>query len=361
MNIKSWRLKLWLAVKLLFNRKTFFSGSAPLALLGLVLGVAALIASQAVMRGFQVTLKKAMVDVTADIQIVKRGKLIENWNEFEALVKRQDSRIKELARFAYAEAVLARDGAVTGVLIQGMFPNEMSSILNLKDRLRQGRFPEVEHEIVLGIGLANKFKIKAGDTLFLAVPLSTALESDSFRRQSAEFKVVGVMDLGKNEWNERLILSHLVDLQKLIEIGDRYTGAFVKLENSDNAVEISEILNQGLGPRYSIMNWYDVNKNLLEAVELEKIVIFLVVFLIVVVAAFNTSSFLYVLIQKKFKDIAILKTIGLSEKNVRWVFLLQGLLIGTVGSFVGLLVRCTFILGLYGCAEIFPSVTRLGL
>lgn len=340
----TFKLYLWLATRLLFNRKFFFGGSAPLSIFGLILGVAALIASQSVMRGFEVSLKNAMIDITADVQIVKRGKLIDDWGSFSEKLKKNNPEILKMAKFAYAEAVLAREGRVSGVLVQGMDSEDLASTLNITQRLKSGRMPINTHEISIGVGLARKFNIQVGDKVYLAVPLSTPFEGQSFRRQSGEFVISGIADLGKNDWNDRLILANLKDLQKLIEIGDRYTGAFLKIKNSDEAAQFSlKILDQ-LGPRYSVMNWFDVNRNLFEAVALEKIVIFFVVFLIVIVAAFNISSTLYVLIRQRYKDISVLKSMGLAAKSVRRLFVIQGFIVGTVGSLLG------FALGLVLCA-----------
>ena len=338
------KLYFWLASKLLFNRKFFFGGSAPLSIFGLILGVAALIASQSVMRGFEVSLKKAMIDVTADLQIVKKGKLIDDWNEFSEKIKKIEPDVIDIVRFAYAEAVLAHKGHVAGVLVQGMNSAELSRVLNISSRLREGRLPQATNEIAIGLGLAKKFSLKINDSVFLAVPLSTPFESQTFRRQSAEFIISGIADLGKNDWNDRLILANLNDLQKLIEIGDRYTGAFLKIKNSDLAHDTSLKISDQLGARYNVMNWFDVNRNLFEAVGLEKIVIFFVVFLIVIVAAFNISSTLYVLIRQRYKDISILKTVGLSQTAIRKLFLIQGFIVGTVGCLFG------FLLGLLLCS-----------
>ncbi len=344
MMISKIKLYFWLATKLLFNRKFFFGGSAPLSIFGLILGVAALIASQSVMRGFEVSLKKAMIDVTADLQIVKKGKLIDNWNEFSEKIKKIEPDVIDIVKFAYAEAVLAHKGHVAGVLVQGMNSLELSRVLNISSRLREGRLPQATNEIAIGLGLAKKFSLKISDSVFLAVPLSTPFESQTFRRQSAEFIISGIADLGKNDWNDRLILANLNDLQKLIEIGDRYTGAFLKIKNSDLAHDSSLKISVQLGARYSVMNWFDVNRNLFEAVGLEKIVIFFVVFLIVIVAAFNISSTLYVLIRQRYKDISILKTVGLSQIAIRKLFLIQGFIVGTVGCLLG------FLLGLLLCS-----------
>ena len=349
------KIYLWIALRLLFNKKFFFGGSAPLSLLGLSLGVAALISSQAVMRGFEVSLQKAMVDVTADIQIVKRGKLIDDWALFRKKVMDQNAEVVEMSRFAFAEAVLAKEGKVTGVLLQGLLFQDVQKILNLGSRIRAGHLSSAPSEIAVGVGLAKKLNLKLKDSVYLAVPLSSSLTSNTFRRQTAEFKIVGFIDFGKNEWNERLILTNLKDLQNLIEVGDRFTGAFIKLKKSDDVHRIGNRISEQLGPQFNVMNWYDVNRNLFEAVALEKVVIFFVVFLIVVVAAFNISSTLYVLIRQRYKDISILKTIGLSQLSVKIIFNSQGILLATLGSFMGL------VLGLILCQGFMFIQTHFSL
>ncbi len=192
--------------------------------------------------------------------------------------------------------------------------------------------------INVGVGLAKKYNIEAGDKIYLVVPLSTPFESSGFKRQSREFTVTGVLDFGKNDWNERLILGNLKALQQLTDIGDRFTGAFVKLDNADYSQEAALKLSDSLGGGFSVMTWYDVNRNMFEAVVIERIVIFLVVLLIVIVAAFNISSTLYVFIRQKYSDIAILKTLGLSQRKIRFIFLSQGLIVGGMGTFIGIIL-----------------------
>lgn len=338
---------IWLAARLLLSRENSLASSAPLAMAGLILGVSVLFVSQAVMTGFEKTLQKAMIDVTSDLQVIKTGRLIESWDDFSKELKEQNSEIQSLARFSYAEAVAANKGKVSGVLLQGMNKNEIDGVLNLKKRILHGQLPSETHEVAIGKGLAKKFHLEIGQSFYLAVPLSTPLESNQFRRRAQEVKVSGIVDLGKNEWNERLILAHLEDLQILTEIGDRYTGAFVKLSDSNRAVPVTHKMIQDLGPRYRITNWYDLNRNLFEAVGLEKVVIFFVVFLIVLVAAFNISSSLNVIIRSRSRDIAILKTLGFSNRRVHHFFVWQGVWVGFFGTLGGFLLGLCLI-GLFG-------------
>lgn len=335
----------WLSQKLLFNKKNMFGGSGPLSMLGLILGVAALVSSQAVMRGFGSTVKKAVIDVTSDIQILKRGRLIDSWSDFQKEVKSIDPSIENVMRFADMEAVIASQGKVSGVLVKGIEMAEARTVLNLTSRFQAGGLPQNNHEISIGIGLAKKLSLTLGDKVYIAVPLSTPFEATTLQRRAEEFIVVGILDMGKNDWNERLVISHLKDLQNLSMIGDRSTGAFVKIADSDQAIEVSAKISAALEPQFYVNNWYNLNRNLLEASNLEKLVIFFVVFLIVVMAAFNISSTLYVIIRARFKDIAILKTIGCSARAIKNIFILQGFIIGTLGTVSGFILGFLLSLG----------------
>lgn len=332
------RLNLWIAYKLLFSRQVLFGGSAPLSFLGLILGVAALVASMAVMSGYVETLKTAMTDVTGDLQVVRRGRLVDDWATFSKKLRESEPRIQSMMRFGYAEAVLARKGQVSGVLFQGVEEPEMARVLNIQRRVKSGELRLTGNHIGIGAGLAAKYNLKPGDSVYLVVPLATPFESSGFKRQSQEFTVSAIVDFGKNDWNERLVLGSLVSLQTLTEIGDRYIGAFIKLGNRDEAPSAALSLSENLGPGFSVMTWYDVNRNIFEAVVIERAVIFFVVLLIVIVAAFNISSTLYVFIRQKYSDIAILKTLGLSPQKIRMIFISQGLIVGLLGTIIGVIL-----------------------
>lgn len=339
------RLNFWLAYRMLFSKQILFGGSAPLSFLGLILGVAALVVSMAVMSGYVETLKTAMTDITGDIQVVKHGKLVENWDVFSKALREKEPRIASMMRFGYAQAVLARKGQVSEVLFQGIEENEMKNVLNIQKRVKQGKLSLSSEQIAIGSGLAKKYNVQVGEKIYLVVPLATPFGASGFKRQSKEFVVAGIVDFGKNDWNQRLVIGDLKSLQALTEIGDRFTGAFIKLKERDDANSASLNLTELLGPGFSVMTWYDVNRNIFEAVVIERAVIFFVVLLIVIVAAFNISSTLYVFIRQKYSDIAILKTLGLNQRKIRMIFLSQGVIVGSLGTIIGILLGYTMCFG----------------
>ncbi len=351
------RLNFWLAYRMLFSKQVLFGGSAPLSFLGLILGVAALVASMAVMSGYVETLKSAMTDITGDLQVVKHGKLVENWESFSKTLREKEPRIASMMRFGYAQAVLARKGQVSEVLFQGIEENEFKNVLHIEKRIKQGKLTLSADQVVIGSGLAKKYSVQIGEKIYLVVPLATPFGSSGFKRQSKEFSVTGIIDFGKNDWNQRLVLGDLKSLQQLTEIGDRFTGAFIKLHDRDSASEAGLNLSEHLGPGFSVMTWYDVNRNIFEAVVIERVVIFFVVLLIVIVAAFNISSTLYVFIRQKYSDIAILKTLGLSQRKIRMIFLSQGIIVGTLGTVIGIVLGYVLCFGFMYLQEHYALIS----
>ncbi|WP_374035433.1 FtsX-like permease family protein [Bdellovibrio bacteriovorus] len=349
----------WLSWRLLFSRKTMFGGSAPLALLGLVLGVAALVASMAVMSGFENTLKTAMAEVSGHAQVVKRSRFPDDWKELEERIRKAEPTLVSTSRFVFIEAVLANKGQISGVLIQGVDTQRVNEVLNFKRRIISGSDDlNVTTDVPLalvGKNLAKKMNLNVGDTFRVVVPVADSVDPSKFQRRVGAFKVQGILDLGKHDWNERFILSDLKATQDLADIGDRYSGLLLRFQDVDHAREAAFNLSGVLGAPYWVRDWRDANENLFEAINVERPGIFFVVLVITIVAAFNVSATLFVNVVRRFKDIAILKAVGLSQKDIMKIFVCQGLFMGLVGLVLG------FALGI-GIAYLFEFMQgRLSL
>lgn len=356
----------FIAWKLLFTRKFILEGSTPLSLLGLVLGVACLLVSMAVMSGFEATLKKTMTDVTGHIQLVDKSRSKPHWQDFENELKSIEPQLESSTRFVYIESVLASQGQIVGILLQGLDSERYQKVVNLDQRLVDGKndispFTEAGVKIpqaMIGKGIARRLQAKVGDKINVVVPISDSVDPSTFKRHAAEFRISGILDFGKYEWNERLIITDIVAAQKLASIGDRYTGLIIKL-NDDRDIRASAFkMAQKLGPQYLIRDWRDVNENLFDAVEIERVVIFFVILIIVIVAAFNISSTLYVGVVQRNSDIAILKTLGVSQKQILKIFTLQGVFLGLIGVALGLILGvglCQLFMLLQSQFELIPG------
>lgn len=349
----------WIAWRLLISRKTLFGGSTPLAILGLVLGVAALVASMAVMSGFENTLKAAMADVSGHAQVAKRSRMQDNWMDLEQRLQEIDANLQSTARFAFIEAVMARSGKISGVLIQGVDGDRFEQVLNFKHRIVQGSDSLAPIEDVpaalIGKNLARKMELNIGDDFRVVVPIADSLDPSKFERRVGQFRLAGVLDLGKHEWNERFIITDLSAAQAIASIGDRYTGLLLKFHNIDKAREGAAKMATALGGAYWVRDWREANANLFEAVEVERPGIFIVVLVITLVAAFNVSATLFVNVVRRYKDIAILKTMGFSKSDIVKIFAIQGVFLGCIGLFFG------FLLGVVLCVLFSWAQSQLGL
>ncbi len=349
----------WIAWKLLNSKKALFGGAAPLALFGLVLGVASLVVSMAVMSGFETTLQKAMTDASGFVQVVKRSRFSDDWRELEERIRKADPKLVSSARFVFVEGIMAHNGQISGVLLEGIDKDRVNSTLNLASRVKEGSGDLSEPSDVplalIGAGLAKKMGLKIGEEFRVVLPIADSSDPSSFNRKVGTFKLQGVIELGKYEWNERFVMIDLKVAQDVAAIGDRYTGLMLKFDDAAYAREAGFRISQALGSPYWVRDWRDSNENLFDAVAVERPVIFLVISIIIFVAAFNISSSLYVNVMQRFKDIAILKTVGASRKDIIKIFAAQGLILGGVGLLLG------FVLGLILCVLFNWAQGRLGL
>lgn len=349
----------WISWRLLLSRKTLFGGTAPLALLGLILGVAALVVSMAVMSGFESTLQEAMTDVSGHLQVVKRSRSQDDWKDLEARIKKAEPTLQGATRFVFIEGIMAHHGQISGVLLEGLDKDRVQSVLRFKNRVQSGSddlsVPSEVPLALIGSGLAKKMNLKVGDIFRVVVPVTEAVDPSSLQRRVGQFKVQGILELGKYDWNERFVVTELTAAQQVADIGERYSGLLLRFQSASYAREAGFNLSRSLGTAYWIRDWRDSNENLFDAVSVERPAIFFVVSVIIFVAAFNISSTLFVNVVQRYKDIAILKTVGLGRKDIIKIFTIQGLFMGALGLLGG------FILGFIMCGLFNWAQGSLGL
>ncbi|HEX7676127.1 MAG TPA: FtsX-like permease family protein [Bdellovibrio sp.] len=350
---------MWISWRLLLSRKTLFGGTAPLALLGLILGVAALVVSMAVMSGFESTLQQAMTDVSGHVQVVKRSRFPDDWHELESRIRKAEPTLVGATRFVFIEGIMAHNGQISGVLLEGVDTDRINSVLRFKSRVLSGSDDLSQKSDVplalVGSGLAKKMNLKVGDVFRVVVPITESVDPSSLQRKVGQFKVQGIMELGKYEWNERFIVTGLTAAQQVADIGDRYSGLLLRFPTASYARQAGFNLSRQLGTPYWVRDWRDSNENLFDAVSVERPAIFFVVAIIIFVAAFNISSTLFVNVVQRYKDIAILKTVGFGHKDIIKIFTFQGLFMGALGLGGG------FILGLILCGLFNWAQGSLGL
>lgn len=342
------RSELWIAWRL-FSKNAFFGGSAPLSFMGLVLGVASLVASMAVISGFEASLRDAMSDVTGHVQVVKRSRAVEDPRELEERIRAAEPELLASLAFLRVEALVARQGRIQGVSIQGVEEDRLSRVLRLDGRVLHGALdlrPDGETPAALiGQGLAEKFGLQVGDRFNVVLPIADILHPDQFRRKRSEFFVAGILDLGKYDWNQRFVMAPLGAVQSLSEVGDRFVGLLLRFPEAERARLSGFHLSQTLGPGYWVSDWRELNENLFEAIRLERPTIFFVVFIIVLVAAFNVCITFYVFVVRRYQDLAVLRTLGVRSLSLMRIFAWQGGFFGVAGTLLGLFVGWLLCMG----------------
>lgn len=335
------RFKVWLVWRYIASGGKFLSWTSTLALFGMIIGVACLVISMAVVSGVQTMLKQSIVDVSGHILLMRPGAGIDDYPEVQQQIRKILPDVVALTPFVSTEAVLAHDGIIGGILIQGVEPETVEQVLNVRNRVIHGQFSFEKSEGVepamIGKVIAKKFALKVGDRFQLVMPKARPGTS-SFSPKVETYFVSAILDLGKYEFNERYVIMNAKAAQSLADIGPVYTGVRIRILDQDLAREQSFRLSAQLGLPYWTKDWQEISYNFFSAVELEKRVIFVVLLFMVLVASFNISSVLFVNVLRRYSDISILKTIGMTKKFLIRLFVVQGLMIGMIGAGGGLLL-----------------------
>lgn len=356
------RFQFWMLHRYLKERRRYFSLNLVLSALGMSFGVAALIVAMAIVSGFETTLKTVSIDSFGDLIFARRGASMKLDDDLVKRVQSSSSEIKEWTPFLLTEAIFVSKGKVAGVIIEGIDQESHSRVLNLKKHLRDGEFNIQNQDDIpqalIGKNLKSKMKLEVGDVFRLVVPITEKAGSDRFRPKSIKLKLAGVLSLGRHDFDERYVVLDIKTLQKFTGLKDKISGLRLKIEDSDRAYNVAESLNKSFGFPYWTKTWRDANHNLFEAIKYEKPTLFLIVCLIVVAAAFNISTSLYVSVLKRFRDISIMKTLGADPKFIRRLFVNQGILISAMGSLFGVilgLVLCWFLVFIQNYVPLFPG------
>ncbi len=341
------RFQFWLVWRYVRSGRKLLGGTSFLALLGMVLGVACMVVAMAVVSGFETTLRQSVVDVAGHILLVRRGSAITQPGALAHQVRGISPEVIAWTPFVQAEAVSAHQGKLAGVLVEGLDPDSVDDVLNLRSRVQEGdyslRYDKRLPEAMIGRGLARKFNLHVGDVFRVVLPRMGKEGTQALASRILRLRVSGILSLGKYEYDERYILTHVRTVQDLIGIREGVSGLRLRLSDESAAPEVSHRLSRELGYPYWSKDWQMVNQNLFRAVKLEKVVIFFVILIMVIAASFNISSTLYVNVLRRYNDISILKALGMKSAELVSVFTLQGLAIGVLGSLFG------FLLGLGLC------------
>ena len=324
------------------RRNGFISFISGVSMLGIALGVAALIIVLSVMNGFRKEVQDRMLSVIPHVEVLSAdGNALPDWRQTVATIRTVPDAGAEVigaAPFVAMQALMARGDEMRGVIVRGIVPDDEATVTKVAARLKDtllARLVPGEWNVVLGIELARSLGVRAGDKVTVVLPGGQVTPAGVVPRLR-QLTVAGVFDAGHYEYDSTLALVHLDDAAKLVRTGGP-TGVQLRLKNRDEARGVGSRLQEWLGSAYAVRDWTRTNANWFAAVELEKTMMFIILTLIVAVAAFNLVSTLVMTVTDKRADIAILRTLGASPRSVMGVFMVQGALSGIIGTLAGVL------------------------
>ena len=320
------------------RRNHFISFISLTSMLGITLGITALITVMSVMNGFEKEVRDRILDMIAHITVSSYQGDLQDWHKVVAEA-RENKHVLAAAPYVQAEGMLLHGRNVNGVLISGISPKLEPTVSSVGAHMASGRLSDLkpgEFGIILGRDLARILGVDLGDKVTLVTPTANVTPAGIAPRLK-RFTVVGIFYIGMYEYDSSLAIMDLSDAQKLFRMGNAITGVRLKIDDVFAAPEVREQLSHGPLKGYWVRDWGSYHANWFRAVKIEKRMIFLLLFLIVAVAAFNIVSTLVMVVTDKESDIAILRTLGASPGSIMGIFMVQGTVIGLVGTVLGLI------------------------
>lgn len=321
------------------RRNSFISFISLVSMLGIALGVAALIIVISVMNGFQSELRSRMLAATSHLELKGLDGPMTEWQSISTKLREQ-KEIVALAPYVQGEGLWVNGDVNKPSLIRGIDPALESAVADVHKHMKIGELAQLkpgEWGVVLGIDLARGLGVRVGEKVALVVPQGTVTPAGSVPRVKS-FTVIGLFEIGWIEADSRIALIHVNDAQRLYQLGDAVTGIRARLHDLMRAPDFARRIAPELPVGYAISDWTQANANFFKAVQLEKRVMYVILTLIVAVAAFNLVSTLVMVVTDKQSDIAILRTLGAKPSSIMQVFVVQGCVIGFIGTAIGLLL-----------------------
>ena len=340
------------------RQETFISLITVISVLGVMIGVMTLNVVMAVMSGFEETLRDRLLGINAHISVVKSG---DPMRDYERIVDklRQEKDIIAASPTVYGQVMLTSGARVSGVVVRGVDPDRVNQVVDLQSYLLKGKLAalksrhaiQVEERtvllpgVILGERLAAQLGVFEGSPVQVVSPLGSPTAIGVIPKVR-RFVVIGIMKTGMSEIDSVVVFMGLADAQDFFDLEGAATNIEMKIRDVKNSRAVAERLQRLLGFPYLAEDWTRLWPNLFSALQLEKTVYFLVLLLMILVGAFNIVSTLVMVVMEKRKDIAILRSMGATQRSIRKIFMFKGCFIGVVGTVLGVLLGllvCGFI------------------
>ena len=333
------------------QKQAFISLITVLSIAGVTVGVMALIVVIAVMTGFEHDLKSRILGVESHIVIMRHNVPFSDYRNILEHVENTDG-VEAATPFINSQVILRSSLSLSGAVLRGIDPDSADRVIKNLDKVSLKNLKETDQRkstsiampsIILGKELAKNLGVMLGDPVHLISPMGM-ISPIGLIPTMKRFKVAGLFESGMYEYDKSLAYMHIKDAQKILRMGDSVNGIEVRVNDIYNAGNIAGRIVKELGFQYWARDWMQMNQNLFSALKLEKTVMFIILALIVLVAAFNIASTLIMMVMEKTKDIAILKAMGATNKSIRKIFVFKGIVIGSIGTILGVFlgfILCT--------------------
>jgi lipoprotein-releasing system permease protein len=323
------------------RQKGFLPLTTVISMAGVMVGVMALIVVIGVMTGFDKDLRQKILSVNAHIIVLKHGASVTDAPKLAAEIKKIPG-VVSADPFIYTQVMFSAPGSISGGVLRGL---DLTTIRQGGPHglmVEKGKFADLANNIpgeppliAIGNELAKNLHLAVGDYLNIVSPLGTLTPMGRLPRMKA-FRVAAIFHSGMYEFDSSLVYTSIPAIQEFLGLGHRVTGLEVEIKNIYAAESIAALIQQKLGPPFYTRNWMQMNASLFAALKLEKITMFVILTLIILVAAFGIASTLFMTVMKKTKDIAILKSMGATRQSIMQIFIIDGLVIGGLGTIGGL-------------------------
>jgi lipoprotein-releasing system permease protein len=349
------------------RQNNFISFISLVSMAGIALGIAALITVLSVMNGFQKEVRAKILGVTSHIQVMGFENGLTNWRDVIDVSKRQPE-IAGAAPFVMGQGMLTYSQTPRGVGVRGIDPVQENDVADIGANMKIGALTDLkpdEYGIVLGAELARALQVSMGTKLQLLIPQGSVTPAGMVPRMRS-FTVVGIFSSGHYDYDLNLALIHIKDAQTLYRLEDNVSGVRLKVKDTDQAALIARQLGRVLKIDGYVTDWTQQNATYFRAVQIEKRMMFIILTLIIAVAAFNLVSTLVMVVTDKHPDIAILRTLGASPGTIMRIFMVQGAMVGLIGTALGVIGGVllalnissvvSFVEGLFGSRILSPEV-----
>lgn len=322
------------------RKQAFISVITVISVLGVMVGVMALLIVLSVMNGFRADLMTKILGVNSHLLVLNHGGAFEEYKEIIEKVSQVDGTVAATP-FIYGQVMVNKSGTVSGAILRGIEPENADRVLNIGRMIKEGSVYSLTSivgglpPIIIGRELAKQLGAYPGDTLNLVSP-EGKLTPLGRVPSTQEYRVTAIFDSGMYEYDASMVFVSLEAAQSFLGLGNRITGVEVRVQDIYRSDRVGKTIEAALGDRFWTKDWKVMNRSLFSALRLEKFAMFVILTMIVLVGALNIISTLVMVVMEKTKDVAILRAMGASSKSIMSIFMLQGLLVGLIGTLAGL-------------------------